>query len=135
MYKGIVKSIGTKHIEIEIKYDSNKCSGCSVSSLCSVPVNAHIVAPVKNASRYKIGQQIEIEPVQSSEWRSLCIIFIIPVILLLLSLITMSFIETTQLLTAIVIIITQGIYFILIYYWRKSLEKTIHWRVSGDKTI
>lgn len=119
-HRGIVERIEGENIRVKIVQHS-ACSACKVKSLCSSSESKEksIDIQTSDASRYKIGEEVMVYAGLSVGRTAVILAFVIPLVLLIISLITSIQVIGMEELSAI------GISFLLLilYYVVLALNK------------
>lgn len=109
--------------------DPGQCSGCSIASICSIPMNEEVEIECKDWEKYSHGEQVTISLRGKSEWYGISLAFLVPSLLIIICVVAMQatdFKESTIALTALSL---ASLYFFLLYLIRKTLKKHLDWKI------
>jgi len=115
-----LESDGTAVVEIA---RGSACSACGEKSSCTLTDDTNIKLRFKNSSHLKKGDIVEIGIEKKSFFKSLLIIYILPLILMLITAVITDIVTPNQLITALVTLGALAIYFITLKLLHKGNDK------------
>ena len=122
-HKAIVMDVdfrGTATVEVA---RASACSACGEQSSCSLTDGSDIRLQFRNSAHLKAGDIVEIGIQKSSFYKSLLIIYIIPLLIMLLTAIIFDTFVEDQLVTAFITLVSTGLYFLFIKHLHKGKDK------------
>jgi sigma-E factor negative regulatory protein RseC len=122
-HKALVISVddaGTATVEVA---RSSACSACGEKSSCTLTDGTDVRLRFKNSSHLKPGDIIEIGIEKRSFFRSLFIIYIVPLILMLVTAVTTDSITPNQLITAGTTLGILAVYFTALHFLHRGRDK------------
>lgn len=129
---GVVVSISAKHLEVEI-INKSACSGCNVKGLCSASEQKRKVVDVvvENDSDYKLGQEVVLYGSVTLGFKAVAIAYVLPLIILLLSIVICNVSGISDALSGLISICILIPYFLLLYIFRRRLQKTFIFKTKN----
>jgi sigma-E factor negative regulatory protein RseC len=103
---------------------SSACNACSEKTSCTMMDHgSNIRLQFKNAGDVSTGDIVEIAIRKNSFYKSLFTIYIMPILLMLTTAITMDKAQDNQVLTAFSTLGSAGLYFLFIKFLHKGKDK------------
>ena len=130
-HKGIVKSIIGHDIQVSIIAQEG-CAACNLKSSCSVSeVEEKIVDVfVENPGNYKNGEDVEVYYKQSLGFRALFLGYVLPFLILVISLIILMSVTQKELLSGIISLILLVPYYLILYFSKDKIKKTFQFSIK-----
>lgn len=130
---GVITKIDESVIEVMIIARS-ACSSCHAQNFCSALESRNKIIEVKK-EKYagaKVGERVYVGVKRSMGSKAVVLAYVIPFILLLLSILVLTRIMNEG-LAGLVAIGIIGIYYLIIYFFRKKLRNTFEFSISRDR--
>ncbi len=124
-HQGTVEHIEGSHIQVKI-VQTSACSSCSAKSYCRSSEAKEKLIDIydSSASSYSVGQEVMIYGNVSMGMRAVGLAFGIP-FLILIAILAIVYIYSSgnELLSALIALLSLGIYYIMLYCFRNKLKK------------
>ncbi len=132
-HQGIVEQIKNNTIFVKIIV-SSACAICKAKSLCSVNDFKEMLVDinVNNASIYKPGQTVTVKMKKSLGGKAVLLAYIIPFIIMMLSLIILTLLNFSELFAGLFSIGILAPYYLVLYLLKNKLSKTFKFTISPD---
>lgn len=119
---GRIASIDADKISVEIVSES-ACSACQVSGLCSAAESKKKIIDVTNngVTPHYVGEEVEVCLGQSLGLKAVLISYVIPVVILLILIVTLSAFGKSELLAGLLSVVGVAIYYFIVYLFRGRL--------------
>lgn len=126
MRQGVVSQINKNEIVVAVKCAS-ACRECSQKESCSLHEMKvkSISVPVQNSSKYHIGQSVELEISTLSMVQSLAFAYGIPLVIMVATMILLTFLNYSETLCAFLSICVLIPYYLLLSRLNKWLKQKI----------
>lgn len=123
---GIIDSVDSFEIIVRITSVS-ACGSCQAKGGCGMAEleDKQLVIPNDGTHTYKKGDRVNVVMNTRTGLKSVLFAYVIPVILLLIGLFTFNGIGLNEGLSAIIALATIAIYYIILFVFRKVLDKKI----------
>ncbi len=129
-HPGVVESIEGRKVTVRIESQS-ACGHCRAKSYCGMVESTGKLVEVfsEQADSYVPGQQVDVLLQRSLGYRALLMGYMLPFLILLMSLFGMYFLSGDEGLSALVALLLMVPYYALLYRYRDKLRKTFHFSV------
>ncbi len=133
-HKGTVESINGSQIKVRI-LQTSACVSCAAKGFCSSADSKEKIIEVYDTTNlYKPGDPVMIYGTASMGMKAVTIAFIIPFIILLVTLfVAMSFSDGDELLSAFLSLLILIPYYIVLYYMRNKIKKNFSFTLKPIK--
>lgn len=123
-HTGKVIFINEEKIQVEI-INKSACASCHAKSMCSISDMKNKIIDINNTGNYNIrlADEVLVCLAESLGIRAVLIIYLIPLILLLILLLSLPKIFDEELFVGLGIISALGLYYFVIYLFRSRLAK------------
>lgn len=123
-HKGEIIEIGIDYIMVEI-ISQSACSSCNAKSMCSMSEAESKVVEVENKGyeMFEVGETVNVILRKSLGFKALYISYLIPLLILILILLSLSSFGIGELTTGLSIIIALAIYYIGVYLLRDRFKR------------
>ncbi len=123
-HQGEIIEIGIDYIMVEI-ISQSACSSCNAKSMCSMSETESKVVEVENKGyeMFEIGETVNVILRKSLGFKALYISYLIPLLILILILLSLSSFGIGELTTGLSIIIALAIYYIGVYLLRDRFKR------------
>lgn len=123
-HQGEIIEIGIDYIMVEI-ISQSACSSCNAKSMCSMGETESKVVEVENKGyeMFEIGETVNVILRKSLGFKALYISYLIPLLILILLLLSLSSFGIGELTTGLSIIIALAIYYIGVYLLRDRFKR------------
>lgn len=123
-HQGEIIEIGIDYIMVEI-ISQSACSSCNAKSMCSMSEAESKVVEVENKGyeMFEVGETVNVILRKSLGFKALYISYLIPLLILILILLSLSSFGIGELTTGLSIIIALAIYYIGVYLLRDRFKR------------
>jgi len=123
-HQGEIIEIGIDYIMVEI-INHSACSSCNAKSMCSMSEVESKVVEVENKGYelFEVGEAVNVILRKSLGFKALYISYLIPLIILILILLSLSSFGIGELTTGLSIIIALAVYYIGVYFLRDRFKR------------
>lgn len=130
-HSGIVKDISGNNLQVSI-INKSSCASCNLKGSCSVSdIQEKIIDVfVNNPQEYEIGEGVDVFYRQSLGFRALFLGYLLPFIVLLVTMIIMLEITNRELLSGLVSLGSLLPYYFVVYLTRNKIKKTFSFSVK-----
>jgi len=130
-HQGIVESINGSHIRVRIMQTSS-CAACSAKGHCSSADNKEKIVDIYESDEfYKKGDEVIICGTMSMGNQAVFIAFILPFIILIISLFVLMYLTNdNELLSALISLALLFPYYIIISLYKNRLKKTFAFTIK-----
>ena len=123
-HQGEIIEIGIDYIMVEI-ISRSACSSCNAKSMCSMSEAESKVVEVENKGyeMFEIGETVNVILRKSLGFKALYISYLIPLLILILILLSLSSFGIGELTTGLSIIMALAVYYIGVYLLRDRFKR------------
>jgi sigma-E factor negative regulatory protein RseC len=123
-HKGEIIEIGIDYIMVEI-ISHSACSSCNAKSMCSMSETESKVIEVENKGYevFEIGETVNVILRKSLGFKALYISYLIPLLILILILLSLSSFGIGELTTGLSIILALAVYYIGVFLFRDRFKR------------
>jgi len=123
-HQGEIIEIGIDNIMVEI-ISQSACSSCNAKSMCSMSEAESKVVEVENKGyeMFEVGETVNVILRKSLGFKALYISYLIPLLILILILLSLSSFGIGELTTGLSIIIALAVYYIGVYLLRDRFKR------------
>lgn len=131
VHSGIVEKIKDDYYIVKITSVSS-CASCHAKDACpsSDKKEKHITINTKDCRELKIGENVDLFISTNNGKIAFVIAYTIPVILMILAIIILKLSEVSEAISALFILSTLTLYFIVLYTLRDKINKKIKIKVK-----
>ncbi|MFO7979066.1 MAG: SoxR reducing system RseC family protein [Bacteroidales bacterium] len=131
-HPGIIEQVLPHQLQVRITQQS-ACSKCHSNSYCSMADSSDKLVEVATppGTTWRTGQPVTVFLSESLGYRALLLGYLLPFLILLLSLIVMVTLTGNEGLSALVAILLMAPYYALLYRMRHRLAKRFEFRISN----
>lgn len=131
-HTGRISSIEPDKISVEIVSES-PCSACQVAGLCSAAESKKKIIDVPNdgVTPHYVGEEVELCLGQSLGLKAVLISYVIPVVILLILIVTLSALGKSELLAGLASVGGVAIYYFIVYLFRERLERKYEFYIKN----
>lgn len=123
-HKGVISSISDTMIKVEI-INKSACAQCRARMMCGVSdqktKEVDVRKPVNQS--FAVGEEVNVILRQSMGMKAVLISYVIPLIILLILLLTLSPILKNELYAALISLAGLAVYYFAVYIFRNRIEK------------
>lgn len=130
---GVVESITDECMRVRIEQTS-ACSGCKIASHCSASEQKEKLIDVYDKSSiigHNVGDEVVVATTMSTGMRAVILGFVIPFIVLVMSLLIALRLTANEGLAALVALCSLIPYYLLLYYMRQYLRSHLSFVVEN----
>ena len=133
-HQGIVESITGSHLSIRI-IQSSACSGCHAKGYCSSADSKEKIVDIDDASAssYTVGERVMVIGEVSMGMKAVALAFVIPFLILIVSLFVCMAITSDELLSAIVSLSLLVPYYFIIWLNKSRLTQKFSFTIKPIK--
>ena len=130
-HKGIVKSINGNELQVSIIVQSS-CASCNFKGSCSVSGLEEKIIDVfvANPDKYENGENVSVYYKQSLGFRALFLGYILPFLILVISLIILMLITQNELLSGVISLLILVPYYLILYFSKDKIKKTFTFSIK-----
>ena len=123
-HQGEIIEIGIDNIMVEI-ISQSACSSCNAKSMCSMSEAESKVVEVENKGyeMFEVGETVNVILRKSLGFKALYISYLIPLLILILILLSLSSFGIGELTTGLSIIMALAVYYIGVYLLRDRFKR------------
>jgi sigma-E factor negative regulatory protein RseC len=129
-HPGIIVDSGSNQVVVRIE-PQTACGNCNAKSHCSMAGDSGklIDIPVNDSSKYFLGQKVTVILVESLGYKALLLGYLMPFVLLMITLVTSLAFTQNEGLAAIMAIAILVAYYAFLYRIRLRLRKTFNFSI------
>lgn len=123
-HSGVVTSITPTDIYVEI-LNKSMCAACHAKSACSMSDTSVKVIKVTNTIRenYEVGEEVNIVMKKTLGLRAVWISYVIPLIILMILLLSLPYLNCSELKTGLLAMAGVGVYFSGVYFFKDKIAR------------
>lgn len=124
-HEGRVVEITPEYISVEF-INKSACATCHAKSVCMASDESIKVIQVDNTleyALYEVGDEVEILLKRSLGFKAVWISYVIPLIILIVLLLSLSLFIANELIIGASIVVAMAIYYLVIYLCRDKIAK------------
>ncbi|PKO99683.1 MAG: hypothetical protein CVU13_03925 [Bacteroidetes bacterium HGW-Bacteroidetes-8] len=123
-HEGIITSIDINYITVEI-LNKSACSSCHAKGVCTLGDVKVKEVDVENTGfdTYEVGEKVNLLLKKTLGYRALWLSYLIPLLILLVLLISLSTVGFSELAVGLSIIGAISLYYIIIWLFRDKLKR------------
>ncbi len=132
-HPGIVEGIDGKTVLVRIESQA-ACGQCQAKSHCGMAESAEKLIEVTHPDpgQYATGDPVIVSLEQSLGYKALFLGYIIPFLILIISLFAVALTTGNEGLAALVAVLLMGPYYAVLYRYRHKLRKTFHFQIQKE---
>jgi len=128
-HSGIVQTIYDDHVDVKI-VSHPACAGCAATNICDVSgKNEKIIRTVK-PDKIAVGEEVTVLMSQSQGFRALFLGYLLPFLLVLTILITLSSFKVPELISGLFAIVALGPYYLVVYLSKEKIGKKFSFSIK-----
>lgn len=133
-HEGVILKIDPDIISVEI-LNKSACAACSSKSACTLGESEAKVVQVENRGflSFEEGESVNVILKKSLGFKALWLSYLIPLLILLTTLITMTYFKFSEPVTGLTIIGAIAIYYLIIYLLRSKLKNEFVFTIEKIK--
>ncbi|MDP3437390.1 MAG: SoxR reducing system RseC family protein [Bacteroidales bacterium] len=123
-HEGIITAIDIEYITVEI-LNKSACSSCHAKGVCTLGDVKVKEVDVENTGyeTYELGEKVNLLLKRTLGYRALWLSYLVPLLILLVLLVSLSTIGFTELAVGLSIIGAISLYYIIIWLFRDKLKR------------
>ena len=131
IHPGIVKSISGNDLQVSIIAQAG-CASCTLKGACSVSDAEEKIIDiyVENPHDYKNGENVDVFFKQSLGFRALFLGYLMPFLILVVSLIILMLITQKELLSGVISLMLLIPYYLILYFSKDKIKKTFAFSIK-----
>ncbi len=132
-HPGVVENVEGNTVIVRIESQA-ACGKCQAKSHCGMVESADKLIEIahRGAEKFSGGQHVIVKLEQSLGYKALMLGYIIPFLILLISLFVTVTITGNEGLAAFISVLLMIPYYALLYKYRNRLRKTFHFRIEAN---
>ncbi len=132
-HSGTILKIDNERITVGI-VNKSACAGCHAKSACSMAdMKEKTVDVIDYSNRFSVGETVNLKYQESLGWLALTIAYVIPFLLVVITLIVSLSITNNELISGLIALIILIPYYVLLSFYKKRLKKTFSFSI--EKTV
>ncbi len=133
-HKGIITETADNKVKVSIMQDS-VCAKCSVKEICDMSEKEEKIIDIQtfDAKSFKSGDKVNVFYKQTLGFRALFLGYLLPFLIVLVSLIIMMLITGQEGLSGLVALGLLVPYYLILYFKKNKLKKTFAFSVAKIK--
>lgn len=129
-HKGIIQNIQVNQIDVLISQKS-ACSECHAKSVCTVADKVEKIIEVESIdSSFKVGDEVILFGQQSIGLQAVFLSFVIPLVLILITLIVLKFISVNEVISAVMALLVPVLYYIVLSFFNPRLKNKFKFEIK-----
>ncbi len=128
-HTGIVKSVDNKHITVSV-LSHPACSGCLASGICDLSGRENKEIKANTGPKVRAGDQVIVVMRKSMGFRALFLGYLLPFIIVMLILITMTSLSLSEPVSGITALISLIPYYTIIYIKKEKIGKSFSFTIK-----
>lgn len=130
-HKAKVVSVEPPIVEVEMTVE-DACSSCRAKEVCGAGTAEHRIVAVHDtfASSYHVGEEVLIEISEIMGAKAATYAYIIPFFIMLAVLFVLKSMEVSDLITGLSALGAAGLYYLVLWFFRKRIEKVIIFKIK-----
>ncbi len=131
-HPGVVDRIDGRTVFVSIE-SQGACGNCRARSYCGMVESTGKVIEVVSdqASGFTVGQKVELVLERSLGYKALLMGYMVPFLILMVSLFAMYYLTGNDGLSALVAVLLMAPYYMLLYHFRDTLRETFRFQIRA----
>ncbi|MBP6977753.1 MAG: SoxR reducing system RseC family protein [Bacteroidales bacterium] len=123
-HEGTIEKVDDQSVYVKIQ-SASACSSCQIKGACNLAESRDKIVEVNRAvgEAYSVGEKVDLVMEQSSGTRAVILAYLIPFVLVLLSLVILLSAGVKEGISALLSIFLLIPYYLLLYSFRDKLKK------------
>ena len=129
-HSGIVKSIDNEVVKVNI-LSASACSSCHLKGACGAAETENKIVEIFNPEQtFSVGEQVNIVAQESLGFKALFYAYLLPFILIILTLIITSFFTSSEATIGLLSLIVLVPYYIGLSFYKRKLKKIFTFKLQ-----
>ena len=129
-HKGVITNIEENSVFVTIT-NASACSTCHAKNACIVSDTSTKIIEIQQVNNdFNIGDTVNVTLDQSSGLRSVFFAYVLPLIIILLTLFFIFFLSKNEVLAGIISLLTLVPYYWFLYINKEKFKKTFNFKVN-----
>lgn len=134
-HQGIVKSVDNNEVSVMF-VSTSACASCHAKGVCSVSdIKEKEIVIANSLETYTIGEKVLVELKQSLGFRAVFYAYILPFLIILLSLIVLTSLKVNELYAGLISLSLLIPFYLILYLLKDSLKKTYSFQIRKTQNI
>lgn len=130
---GTVESVSEGHVVVRV-LQSSACGSCAAADLCrSSESKEKLIDVYGSYPELQVGQRVEVEGTTRQGLKAVTLAYVIPLVLMALTLFTAMYLTGNDALSALVALITVALYYIGLWLMRNRLSEKFSFKITNLK--
>lgn len=121
-HDGTVKKVDSNSVHVSITA-SSACSGCHAEGMCGISGKQEKIVDIKGRYNVSPGDTVTVLMEQSTGYKAVVLSYLIPIVIVIAGLITLSSLSASELTAGLVSISLLVPYFLILYLFRKRINR------------
>ncbi len=129
-HSATILKIDNEHITVGIM-NVSACAGCHAKGACSMAdMKEKTVDVIDYSNQYTVGEKVNLKYQESLGWFALTIAYIIPFIIVVITLILALEISKNELISGLISLAILIPYYVVLSFYKKRLKKTFSFSIE-----
>ena len=128
-HRGIVQKTEANSVLITITSQS-ACSGCHAENACSLSGKELKNIEIPGSYNVNKGDEVTVQVSQSSGFEAVLMAYVIPLVVLLVSLIVLNLLKMSELMAGLLSLVTLVPYYTILYLFRKRVNNRFNFTLN-----
>ncbi len=128
-HSGIVQSVNERSVDVRI-VSHPACIGCAASNICDVSEAKEKIINTTSSIDVAVGEEVSVVMSQSQGFRALFLGYMLPFLIIMFILITLTALGVKELLAGIIAIGSLLPYYLVIYRQRARINKSFSFSIK-----
>ncbi len=128
-HKGIVQSVNEQSVDVRI-ISHPACIGCAASNICDVSEAKEKIINTTSSISVAVGEEVSVVMSQSQGFRALFLGYLLPFLIIMFLLISLTALGVKELLAGIIAIGSLLPYYLIIYRQREKIDKSFSFSIK-----
>ncbi len=129
-HEGIVQKIGSNSVMVAIS-PSAACSGCHAEGSCSLAGKVEKIIEVSGVYNFQPGDTVEVQMDQSMGFTALFLGYVLPFLVVFISLIILISLSISELASGLISISTLIPYYMVLMIFRKRINEKFTFKIKS----
>lgn len=132
-HAGTILEINNEQITVGIR-NVSACAGCHAKGACTMAdMKDKTVDVIDYSNKFSVGEKVNLKYQESLGWFALFIAYVLPFIIVILTLIIALAITRNELISGLIALAILVPYYVVLSFYKKKLKKTFSFSI--EKTV
>ncbi len=128
-HSGVVQSVNGRSVDVRI-VSHPACIGCAASNICDVSESQEKIIRADTELNVAVGEKVDVLMSQAQGFRALFLGYLLPFLLILFLLITLTALGIKELIAGLIAIGSLLPYYLMIYRQRARIDKNFSFSIK-----